>query len=85
MRLWPVLYRLLGGRGPDEQLRDARLIVNHEPPASWLARQFVEHGLLRRDATLPDYQAGWYINFQWQCRFWRGAYWACLERDRDNS
>jgi len=78
MRIWPVVFRALGGGGPEDtqQYRVARWY----DVATWLAVALKTTGFLKRD---PDSQnPSWYINFRWQWRFWRGPYRDCLERER---
>jgi hypothetical protein len=61
-------------------------VAIYPPPrfASRLAAWLIERGFLKRDARLyrgRAREAGYYINFLWQWRFWRGPYQDCLEAE----
>jgi hypothetical protein len=75
MTRWERFYRWLGGVGPGE-VRAA--------PEQWgllasnVARALKWLGFIYRQ---PGPEGDWFVNFRWQWRFWRGAYWAVLERN----
>ena len=72
MTRWERFYRWLGGAGPNE---------SRTVPVQWeLLADIVARGLLRGGFIFrqPGPEAGWFVNFRWQWRFWRGPYWAAI-------
>lgn len=86
MPLWIRYRRLWYAPGWRLETRDAWIYVL--VPFHWPARlgwelwsrRWEGHGLLiklgflKRDAALPEWEGGYYRNFRWQWRFWRGPY-----------
>lgn len=74
MRLWPLFYRAIGGRGPKDDPSRGWRPGGRLPFSSTLAYWLVRLGFLSRDPKLSEMAQGFYINFRWQWRFWRGPY-----------
>lgn len=79
MTRWERFYRWMGGKGPSDSPRDA--CVYHFQIDWEVFRVLQWLGFLKRDATLPDHESGWYVNFRWQWRFWRGPYYDIMLRE----
>ncbi|KKL56437.1 hypothetical protein LCGC14_2245420 [marine sediment metagenome] len=80
MTRWERFYRALGGTGTEvPPFTSTRLRWWHV--SSHLAWFLLRTGFLSRDPDLPLPKAGYFVNYRWQWRFWRGPYRDCLERD----
>ena len=77
MTIWQRIYLILGGEayGCENQRRYIRGDeFGPYPPGdqlSWVLKRF---GFLKRDPDLPERAQGYWYNFKWQWRFWRGPY-----------
>lgn len=74
MNTWAIVYRTLGGVGPNDRPR-------RWPFADWTWLGLRSVGLLKRDPALEcegKNLGGYIINWRWQWRFWRGPYGDCF-------
>jgi hypothetical protein len=77
MTKWERFYRAVGGKGPENNLQSMRGKFYF---ASWLANKLIHLGFLSRDPVLSSTKQGYYTNFKWQWRFWRGPYKNVIEQ-----
>jgi hypothetical protein len=82
MTRWERFYRAMGGVGP-ESPKPYEDIGWREPffSVSHLARILLRRGFLMRDPEVPYLCQAFFTYHRWQWRFWRGPYWAVLERN----
>lgn len=77
MTIWQRIYLILGGGKPGDP--EPRFDVGEPLPGSvspgnQLAETLKRFGLLKRDPSIPEFEAGFWYNHVWQWRFWRGPY-----------
>ena len=78
MTTWQQIYLILDGGKPGDP--QSRFFDIGEPlpgsvaPGDQLAQMLKRFGFLKRDPDLPERTQGYWYNFKWQWRFWRGPY-----------